>query len=96
MKRFTKKLIFSRLISNIFVSIFITFALVMMFLSEFEEAEINEELIKGTVLIGGLLSIFVYIVLTIYSIFYYKTSAYELTEKEIICRRGFLFKKKSI
>lgn len=96
MKRFTKKLIFSRLISNFFVSIFVTFSLSMIFLSEFEEAEINEELIKVTVLIGGLLSIFVYIVLTIYSIFYYKTSAYELTEKEIICRRGFIFKKKSI
>ena len=96
MKRFTKKLIFSRLISNIFISIFVTFTLVMMFLSEFEEAEINEELIKGTVIIGGLLCIFLYIVLTICSIFYYKTSAYELTEKEIICRRGFLFKKKSI
>jgi putative membrane protein len=38
----------------------------------------------------------VYAILTLYRIIYYRLSGYELTEREIICLRGVLFRKRSI
>ena len=38
----------------------------------------------------------IYAIITLYRILYYRLSGYELTEREIICLRGVLFRKRSI
>lgn len=46
--------------------------------------------------IFGCIGIVAYLLKTVYSFLYVKTSGYELKEKEIICKRGVLFKKTSV
>lgn len=40
--------------------------------------------------------IVIFLCFMVYRILYYKTSGYELTEKEIKCNRGVLFRKRSV
>lgn len=96
MKRFTKKLIYSKLVFNLFASFFTTLMIMVMMISEVETEKINSTLIKLFIIIGLGIYILIYLILGIYSILYYKTSSYELGNKEVICKRGVLFKKKSI
>ncbi len=92
MKKFTKNYIYYNLIRNFFVAIFFTFFL----MGSFNTSE-DEALDKEVVLIINLISfLIIYLFLAIYNILYVNTSGYELKEKEISCKRGVLFRKKSV
>ena len=93
MKRFDKGYIYSSLLSDLFSS----FVIVFIFLKDFFlEEESNPQDIIAAIPIFAVVFIIVYICLIIYRILYYKTSGYELTEKEIKCNRGVLFRKRSV
>lgn len=93
MKRFDKGLIFSCLLSDLFSSLVIVF----LFLKDIfidDEAKIEDIVTAVPVLVTAV--IVIYICFIVYRIMYYKTSGYELTEKEIKCNRGVLFRKRSV
>lgn len=94
MKKFSKKLIYYRLIYGIFVALIVYSFVFSTFVGE--EEEISIELMKLASNVSLILAIIAYIILVVYNILYYKLSAYELKENEIVCVRGVLFKKKSI
>lgn len=95
MKKFSKKLIPYRLIVNIFASILIGFVTFSSFMPE-EDVEIDPDTLRLAFICAVIAIIVSYAILAIYQVLYYKKSAYELREKEIICIKGVLFKKKSI
>ena len=91
--KFSKKLIYHRLINNLLIVIFL-FA--WMFF-EFSTSENDEFIFSKQIFFITLgISIALYAIFTIYNILYYKTSSYSLTDKEVVCTRGVIFKKKSI
>ena len=93
MKRFDKAYIYSSLLSDLFGS----FAIVFIFLKDFFlNDQSNPEDIAAATPIFTVVFVVVYICFIIYRILYYKTSGYELTEKEIKCNRGVLFRKRSV
>ena len=64
---------------------------------EFSTSENDEFIFNKQILFITLgISIGLYAIFTIYNILYYKTSSYSLTDKEVVCTRGVIFKKKSI
>lgn len=93
MKRFDKGFIFSCLLSDLFTSFVLVslFANDILFDSEADGA-LNVPLIPYFVAAFFI----IYICFVIYRILYYKTSGYELTQREIKCRRGVLFRKNSV
>ena len=93
MKRFDKGYIYSSLLSDLFSSIVIGF----IFLKDFflNEETKTEDIIAATP-IFIVAFIVIYLCFIVYRILYYKTSGYELTEKEIKCNRGVLFRKRSV
>ena len=95
MKKFSKKLIWYRLIINIFTSIMLGFVTFSQFLPE-EDVEVSPDIIKTATIISFLVIIISYALLALYQVLYYKNTGYQLNENEIICVRGVLFKKKSI
>ncbi len=95
MKKFDKGYIFYHLIIDFIVILFIAFFMLTNILTEGEEP-FPQEQIPYLLLYFAIIFIVAYIVKTVYSIFYYKTSGYELKELEIVCKRGVLFRKKSI
>lgn len=93
MKRFDKGYIYSSLLTDFFYSIFLVF----VFLRDiFVDDEANPVDIATAVLIFAIACVIIYIGFVIYRILYYKTSGYELTDKEIKCNRGVLFRKRSV
>lgn len=93
MKRFDKGYIYSSLLTDFFYSIFLVF----VFLGDiFADDEANPVDIATAVLIFAIACVIIYIGFVIYRILYYKTSGYELTDKEIKCNRGVLFRKRSV
>ena len=93
MKRFDKGYIYSGLLSDLFGSLVVAFIFLKdFFLSE----ESNPKDIIAAVPIFVIAFIVIYLILIVYRILYYKTSGYELTEKEIKCNRGVLFRKRSV
>ncbi len=93
MKRFDKGYIYSSLLSDLFGSLVVVFIFLKDF---FLDEESNPEDIIAALPIFVIAFIVVYLCLTAYRILYYKTSGYELTEKEIKCNRGVLFRKRSV
>ena len=94
MKKFSKKLIWYRLVINIFTSLMLgimTFSYCLP-----EEVEASPEVLRFAYIVAFLVTIASYIILAIYQVLYYKCSGYELNDNEIICVKGVLFKKKSI
>lgn len=93
MKRFDRGFIYSSLLSDLFSSIVIGF----IFLKDFflNEETKTEDIIAATP-IFVVAFIVIYLCFIVYRILYYKTSGYELTEKEIKCNRGVLFRKRSV
>lgn len=93
MKRFDKGYIYSSLLSDLFSSLVVVF----IFLKDFflNESTKKEDIIAAIpfFMIGFAV---VYLCFIIYRILYYKTSGYELTETEIKCNRGVLFRKRSV
>lgn len=93
MKRFDKGYIYSGLLSDLFGSLVIAF----FFLKDFfldEEANAQDMIAAVPYLV--LAFAVVYLCFIVYRILYYKTSGYELTETEIKCNRGVLFRKRSV
>ncbi len=88
MKKFDKGHIYSILLSSLFSSLVAP----MMFLEIFE----NEDLgINPFIILGGAYLV-AYAIQVIYTIFFVLTSGYEVTEAELRCRRGILFRKTSV
>jgi len=93
MKRFDKGYIYSNLLSDFFGSLVVVF----IFLKDFfldDEAKTEDIIAAIPFFVIGF--IVIYLCLIVYRILYYKASGYELTEKEIKCNRGVLFRKRSV
>lgn len=95
MKKFSKKLIWYKLIINLF-SAFLFGLVVLSALLPEEDVELDLETIRMEIIKAFASVIVLYVVSVIYQILYYRSSGYELRENEIICVKGVLFKKKSI
>ncbi len=93
MKRFDKGYIYSSLLSDLFGSLVVVFVFLKDF---FLNEESNPEDIIVAIPIFAIAFIVIYLCFIVYRILYYKTSGYELTEKEIKCNRGVLFRKRSV
>ncbi len=93
MKKFDKGYIYSSLLSDLFGSLVIVF----IFLKDFflNEESNPEDIIAATPIFAIAFAV-IYLGFIVYRILYYKTSGYELTEKEIRCHRGVLFRKRSV
>lgn len=95
MKKFSKKLIWYRLVINIFTSLMLGYVSFSQFLPE-EDVEVSPDILKTATIVAFLVIIISYALLALYQVLYYKNTGYQLKENEIICVRGVLFKKKSI
>ena len=93
MKRFDKGYIYSSLLTDLFYSLVTAFILLKDFL--FDEESSSDD-IATAIPIFIIAYALIYLCLVIYRILYYRTSGYELTDKEIRCQRGVLFKKRSV
>ena len=93
MKKFDKGYIYSSLLSDLFSSLVILFIFLKDF---FLDEEAKPEDIQAAIPIFAIAFVVIYLCFAVYRILYYKTSGYELTEKEIKCSRGVLFRKRSI
>ena len=91
MKKFDKGYIYSNLLSDLFASLVMVF---VFFMDMFEEA--SAEYTNVTLLIMAIAFLVIYLCFVVYRILFYKTSGYELTETEIKCNRGVLFRKRSV
>ncbi len=99
MNRFTKKIRTYLPITYLFriAGIYVFFCFYFFLSATDEESNaIDISEFYSVFIILGLIAIIIWIISIVYAHFYYKTSSYELTENEIICVRGVLFKKKSI
>lgn len=93
MKRFDKGYIYSSLLSDLFSSLVVVF---IFFEDIFLGESSNPEDISAALPLFVIVSAVVYLCFIAYRILYYKCSGYELTEKEIKCNRGVLFRKRSV
>lgn len=93
MKKFDKGYIYSSLLSDLFSSLVVVFIFLKDF---FFNDESNPEDIKAAIPFFVIGFAVVYLCFIVYRILYYKTSGYELTENEIKCNRGVLFRKRSV
>jgi len=93
MKRFDKGYIYSSLLTDFFYSVVAAF----VFLNDFflnEESNPEDIVAAVPFLIIGF--VVIYLCFIAYRILYYRMSGYELTDKEIKCNRGVLFRKRSV
>lgn len=93
MKRFDKGYIYSGLLTDFFYSIFVVFIFLKDF---FLNEESNPEDIAAATPVFVIGFIVIYLCFVAYRILFYRTSGYELTDKEIKCNRGVLFRKRSV
>ncbi len=93
MKRFDKGYVYSGLLSDSFSSLVIVF----VFLSDlFIDDEAGMGDLVAALPLLAIAFVVVYLCFIVYRILYYRTSGYELTEREIKCNRGVLFTKHSV
>jgi len=93
MKRFDKRFIYASLIRDFFFSL----TAIFFFLSDFffgEETDSADIAAVIPFLLIGFGALFLCFV--IYRILYYRCSGYLLSDNEIICKRGVLFRKRSV
>jgi len=93
MKKFDQGYIYSSLLSDLFGSLVIVFIFLKDF---FFNDESNPEDIEDAIPFFIIGFTVVYLCFIAYRILYYRTSGYELTEKEIKCNRGVFFRKRSV
>jgi putative membrane protein len=93
MKKFDKGYIYSSLLSDFFSSL----VFVLIFLKDLflEEEATPEDVIQALPLFAIGFAV-VYLGFIAYRILFYRTSGYELTDKEIKCKKGVLFRKNSV
>lgn len=93
MKRFDKRYIYASLLTDLFSSIVIP-------LIFFEELFVSEdpasENIRFAIPLFIAVSAVFYLCFITYRILYYRASGYQMTENEIVCKRGVIFKKRSL
>ncbi len=93
MKRFDKGYIYSALLSDLLGSLVVVY----VFLKDlFLDDEASAEDILAAIPFLAIAAAAIYLCMIAYRILYYKTSGYELTETEIKCNRGVLFRKRSV
>ena len=93
MKKFDKGYVFCSLLTDFFGSLVILFVFLNdFFLSEETQAA---DIIAAIPFLAVAFTV-LYLCFILYRIFYYRTSGYELAEKEIKCNRGVFFKKRSV
>ena len=93
MKRFDKGYIYSSLLTDFLYSAFVVFIFLKDF---FLDEESNPADIAAAAPLFAISFIVIYLCFAAYRILYYRTSGYELTDKEIKCNRGVLFRKRSV
>lgn len=93
MKRFDKGYIYSSLLSDFFGSLVILF---IFFRDFFLDENANAEEIISKLPVFVIVFLAIYLCWIVYRILFYRTSGYELTETEIKCNRGVLFRKRSV
>ena len=93
MKRFDKGYIYSSLLTDFLYSAILTFALLEEF---FLEEESTLEDVAANIPFFAIGFIAVYLCFVVYRILYYRASGYELSDNEIKCNRGVLFRKRSV
>ena len=93
MKRFDKGYVYSNLLSDLFSSLVIY---LIFFKDLFFEEGSNQEDITAAIPFLAVGFAVVYLCFVVYRILYYRASGYELTDKEIKCNRGVLFRKRSV
>lgn len=93
MKRFDKGYVYSGLLTDLFYSALAVFA----FLGEFfTDEETGGTDIAVLAIVFAIAFAVVYLCFVTYRVLYYRTSGYELTDREIRCKRGVLFRKRSV
>ncbi len=93
MKRFDKGYIYSSLLSDFFGSL----VLLVVFLKDlFLDDEASPEDVMAAMPFFVIAFAVIYLCFIVYRVMYYKTSGYALTENEIECNRGVLFRKRSV
>ena len=93
MKRFDKRYVYCSFVGDLFGSFLVLIAFLGEFISEYESFIAGIKAIFPIFAIGFLL---IYACFVGYRIAFYRTSGYELTENEIKCNRGVLFRKRSV
>ena len=93
MKRFDKGYIYSSLLMDLFS----TFVILFIFLEDYLFSEESKpEDITAAIPFFVIAFAVVYLCFIAYRVLYYRASGYELTENEIICKKGVFIKKRSI
>ena len=93
MKKFDKRCIYSSALSNFCIGICAFFVILFEFI--LEENPGTEDTVIALSLFAAFFAA-CFLCSVVYQILYYKTSGYALTETEILCNRGVLFKKHSV
>ncbi len=93
MKRFDKGYIYSSLLTDLFSCLVISFVFLKDFFSD-EEAHLKD--LTAAIPFFAIVFVVIYLCFVAYRILYYRASGYELTDKEIKCNRGVLFRKRSV
>lgn len=92
MKKFDRRYIFYHLVFDFFA---ILLLMLVFFMENIADLYENGNLPKF-ILVFSIIFLVIYALKSVYSILYVKTSGYELKESEVVCKRGVLFKKRSI
>ena len=94
MKKFDKGYIYANLLSDFFSLLVLTamFADDMVIKDDGSGTVVDFSAIPYVLLVFALF----FLSFILYRIFYYRTSGYELTDRELRCKRGVLFRKKSV
>ena len=93
MKRFDKGYIYYGLISNLFISFMFVFAI---FGEVFSDDEFGKDDFVALLPLLVIIFAVIYVLLTVHNVLYYRTSGYELTESEIKCKCGVIFRRQSV
>ncbi len=95
MKKFDEGYIYSHLLSDFLSSIVLLF---LFFDELLLDGESEELLVFDTTLLwlAAVAFAVIYACFIVYRVLYYRTSGYELTERELRCKRGVLFRKHSV
>ncbi|MBO5926278.1 MAG: PH domain-containing protein, partial [Clostridia bacterium] len=96
MKKFSKSYVYYHLVVDFIIIFFIMLCFTTeMFLDSEEEFDFLTHL-PEIITVFLVLFVIAYALKTLYSILYLNASGYQLKENEIECKRGVLFKKRSI
>ena len=93
MKRFDKGYIYCGLLTDFFYSVVAVFIFLQDFFLNEESNPVDVVAAIPAFVIGFAV---IYVCFVAYRILYYRLSGYELTDKEIKCNRGVLFRKRSV